>query len=82
VGALAGEASGQVTRSRPKGARGGIFQVVEARHYQKLPDQRVRCELCPNQCLIPNARRGYCGVRENREGKLVSLVYGNPCCGY
>ncbi len=23
--------------------------------------------------------RGFCGVRENRQGKFYSLVYGNPC---
>jgi len=23
--------------------------------------------------------RGFCGVRENRKGKLFSLVYGKPC---
>ena len=36
----------------------------------------MRCALCPHSCLIPEGRRGICGVRENREGKLYSLIYG------
>lgn len=38
------------------------------------PDQRngVRCTLCGNQCRIPNGARGFCGLRENVHGRLVS----------
>jgi pyruvate formate lyase activating enzyme len=37
----------------------------------------VRCGLCSHHCLIADGKRGICGVRENREGTLYSLVYGN-----
>jgi pyruvate formate lyase activating enzyme len=50
--------------------------VKEALFYQKLEGQKVKCELCPHNCLIVEGRRGVCGVRENQEGKLLSLVYG------
>ncbi len=43
--------------------------------YQKLPDQKVQCILCNHRCRIGEGRRGICGVRENREGTLFSLVY-------
>jgi pyruvate formate lyase activating enzyme len=36
----------------------------------------VVCELCAHGCTIKAGRRGICGVRENRGGALVSLVYG------
>ncbi|MFO7870915.1 MAG: AmmeMemoRadiSam system radical SAM enzyme [Kiritimatiellia bacterium] len=36
----------------------------------------VRCGLCRHRCLIPEGKRGICGVRENRGGELYSLVYG------
>jgi pyruvate formate lyase activating enzyme len=36
----------------------------------------VRCVLCAHRCLLRDGRRGLCGVRENRGGALVSLVYG------
>ncbi|MBQ6598867.1 MAG: AmmeMemoRadiSam system radical SAM enzyme, partial [Lentisphaeria bacterium] len=38
----------------------------------------VRCLLCPRQCRIAPDKRGFCGVRENVGGSLMSLVYGYP----
>ena len=38
----------------------------------------MRCGLCPRRCVIPDGRRGYCGVRENRGGVLYTLVYAKP----
>ena len=58
---------------------GGIYHTPEARYYDKLDDTRVRCVLCPNECEVGDMERGYCGVRENRDGTYVTLVYGNPC---
>ncbi len=37
---------------------------------------RVACRLCAHRCVIAPGRAGVCAVRENREGRLVSLVYG------
>jgi pyruvate formate lyase activating enzyme len=39
----------------------------------------VRCNLCPHGCFIAEGERGQCRVRENRGGRLFSVVYGNPC---
>jgi len=48
----------------------------------------VQCRACSHFCLIESTKRGKprakavrgrCGVRENRGGKLYSLVYGKPC---
>ncbi len=36
----------------------------------------VLCFLCAHRCRIEDGKRGKCGVRENRGGKLYSLVYG------
>ncbi len=43
--------------------------------YKKLKDKSVRCQVCNHHCLILNGKRGICGVRENQNGKLFSLVY-------
>lgn len=48
----------------------------EAMFWEKLDSDRVRCDLCRHACVIPPGTRGICGVRENREGQLLSLVYG------
>jgi pyruvate formate lyase activating enzyme len=47
--------------------------MIEARYYQKLENQHVRCQLCPHQCALKPGARGICGVRENQAGILVSL---------
>ena len=48
----------------------------EALLYSKIDNDSIRCDLCAHRCLIPEGRRGLCGVRENRKGTLYSLVYG------
>lgn len=50
--------------------------MSEAMFYTPLDSNRVRCRLCQHFCRIDDGRRGLCGVRENRAGKLYSLVYG------
>lgn len=49
-----------------------------ARFWRQMEGGRVLCELCPHFCVIPDGLRGLCRVRENRGGKLYSLVYGRP----
>ncbi len=48
----------------------------EAILYEKLQNQKVKCHLCCHYCSISPGRRGLCGVRENQEGRLYTLVYG------
>jgi len=43
---------------------------------EALADQQVQCRLCAHACRIKNGQRGVCSVRENREGILYSLNYG------
>ncbi len=52
--------------------------MKEAFLYDRLEGLRVRCNLCSHYCVIDDGRQGRCGVRENREGTLFSLVYGRP----
>ena len=50
--------------------------IREAMLYEKLTDSRVQCALCAHRCKINAGRRGLCGVRENKDGILYSLVFG------
>jgi hypothetical protein len=50
--------------------------IREALLYEKLTDSRVQCALCAHRCKINSGRRGLCGVRENKDGILYSLVFG------
>ncbi|MHA1917806.1 MAG: AmmeMemoRadiSam system radical SAM enzyme, partial [Candidatus Ranarchaeia archaeon] len=50
--------------------------LKEARFYTKLEKfNKVRCNLCPHNCLIEVGKVGYCNVKENIKGKLFSLNY-------
>ncbi len=53
-------------------------QLISARYYQVMPEQAVRCTLCPHFCVIKPGCTGLCRVRMNRAGELFSLVYGHP----
>ncbi len=50
--------------------------MKEAMFYKHGQKNEVVCGLCNHHCIIKEGRRGICGVRENRTGKLYSLVYG------
>src|ERR1035437_503712 len=39
-------------------------------------DGAIRCAVCAHRCLVRSGRAGICRVRENRDGRLLSLVYG------
>jgi pyruvate formate lyase activating enzyme len=49
--------------------------MKEAMFYKGL-DGKIKCTLCNHYCIIKEGKKGICGVRENRGGKLYSLVYG------
>src|ERR1035438_9237620 len=56
--------------------------TIEARFYEKLPYKKIKCKLCPRECVIDDHERGYCGVRENRGGTYYSLVYSRVCAAH
>jgi len=56
-----------------------VFVLKEARHYEKLPNRKIQCKLCPKECTVDDIERGFCGTRENRGGTYYVLTYGNPC---
>ena len=35
------------------------------RYFSKTHDGRVRCELCPRDCVLAEGQRGMCFVRQN-----------------
>ncbi len=48
----------------------------EAYLYRKLSDNKVQCLICPRKCVISEGKRGFCQTKENRDGKLYTLIYG------
>jgi len=64
---------------RPAPAPESRLSRVEAKFYEKLPNKKIKCVLCPRECVIDDRERGFCGVRENREGTYYTLVHSRPC---
>ncbi len=54
----------------------GRTRIKEAMFYEKLGGDVVHCHLCSHRCKIIEGKRGICGVRQNINGSLYSLVYG------
>lgn len=51
--------------------------MQEAKLYQKLENNQVKCQLCNHFCTINDNQTGTCGVRQNIKGQLQSLNYGH-----
>ena len=49
--------------------------MKEAYLYDKLGEQKVRCNLCAHRCILKEGKVGICGVKKNIEGVLYTLVY-------
>jgi len=48
----------------------------EAMLWAPLEGGKVACALCSHRCVIAPSKAGVCAVRENHDGQLVTLVYG------
>jgi len=44
--------------------------------FKKGEDKKVHCFLCSHKCTINPDQFGICGVRQNMDGTLYSLIYG------
>jgi len=66
-----------------RGALKGTALPGVVRHramfWRPTSERRIRCLLCPRECEVANLERGWCGVRENRDGEYQTLVYGALC---
>ncbi|MFP6573854.1 MAG: AmmeMemoRadiSam system radical SAM enzyme [Pirellulaceae bacterium] len=58
------------SQTRPDGSYAGGW-------WRSTDDQgRILCELCPRACHMKPGDRGFCFVRENRDGEMLLTTYG------
>jgi pyruvate formate lyase activating enzyme len=50
----------------------------ESSHYAVTP-RGVKCLICPNECTLRPGETSTCHNRVNKDNKLYSIAYGNPC---
>jgi pyruvate formate lyase activating enzyme len=55
------------------GSKGPIF---ETKHWHRLEDGRVQCDVCPRFCTLRDGQRGLCFVRACENGRIVLTTYG------
>jgi AmmeMemoRadiSam system radical SAM enzyme len=51
--------------------------VHEAAIYRTLPNRKVECGTCERRCVIAENQIGFCKTRQNIDGRLYTLVYGD-----
>jgi len=49
-----------------------------ARWWDALENHKVKCSLCPRECVIAAGAFGFCSARKNIDGELKSIAYGRP----
>jgi pyruvate formate lyase activating enzyme len=49
---------------------------MEASFYESHTDGKVKCVLCPNNCVISDGKSGICRIRTNIDGTLYADAYG------
>jgi pyruvate formate lyase activating enzyme len=54
----------------------GDGSVVPTRHWHRLSDGRVQCDVCPRLCKLREGQRGMCFVRARRGDQVVLTTYG------
>jgi len=50
-----------------------------ARYYTRLEGGKVQCQLCPRHEVLAPGQMGFCRVRQNLGGVLMTHAYGQPC---
>lgn len=50
--------------------------VIRGEWWHLLGDGRVQCDLCPRLCKLHEGQRGFCFVRQERDGGIALTSYG------
>jgi len=50
--------------------------TVPTRHWHRLDDGRVQCDVCPRACRLHEGQRGLCFVRARVQDQIVLTSYG------
>jgi pyruvate formate lyase activating enzyme len=53
-----------------------MSSTVPTRHWHRLPDGKVQCDVCPRACRLADGQRGLCFVRACQDGQVVLTTWG------
>src|SRR3712207_5916353 len=49
---------------------------VATKHWHRVADGRLRCDVCPRGCTLRDGQRGFCFVRAPEGDRIVLTTYG------
>jgi len=49
-----------------------------ARWWEPATGNKIKCTLCPRYCKIGPGQSGFCYIRQNTDGELITIGYGHP----
>ncbi len=52
------------------------IEGAPGRHWSRLPDGRIQCDVCPRRCKLAEGQRGLCFVRARQGDRIVLTTYG------
>ncbi len=58
---------------------GGPGRFTRESPYAVTTPKGVKCQICPNNCILKEGIESLCRTHVVREGKLITIAYGNPC---
>jgi pyruvate formate lyase activating enzyme len=67
---------GNPARAVDAPALGAAGSVVSGRHFQRLSDGRLQCDVCPRECRLKDGQRGLCFVRARHGDEIVLTTWG------
>jgi pyruvate formate lyase activating enzyme len=47
--------------------------------YYVLTPKGVKCQICPNNCILREGQESICRTHAVKDDKLFTIAYGNPC---
>src|SRR6476660_8108505 len=50
--------------------------TVPTKHWHRLDDGRIQCDVCPRACKLREGQRGLCFVRAREDDQIVLTTYG------
>jgi pyruvate formate lyase activating enzyme len=50
---------------------------VKAKLWDRLDDNKVKCHVCANECIVLPGKVGICRTRKNFDCEFHTLIYGS-----
>jgi len=58
---------------------GGLGKFSKESPYAVATPKGLKCQICPNNCILKEGLESICRTHVVKEGKLYTIAYGNPC---